>query len=155
MEPIKQYEEISLPKLNKSQKASINIATNIEKPDELVIIAFKGFNKKTLDLLGDKEKLRNNVIQNIDESLKDINIKDDTSGFVEYIKNLDSFNFIKNVDIDSIVTEYCLSEYCQFRFLPGSKKEVKRVVLPKGDYSQEKFYKELSIETMGIKELKI
>ena len=29
MNPIKQYDEIALPKLNKSQKASINIATNI------------------------------------------------------------------------------------------------------------------------------
>ena len=227
MEPIKQYEEICLPKLNKSQKVSINIATNIvssysgeefeqfilewlkycckkidkgsvlgriggtgdygidiyeknkdkvmyyqckrysrqltapqtreiivkvlwhafkskiEKPDELVIIAFKGLNKTSLDLLGNKEKLRNSVINNIDESLKDINVKDDTSGFVEYIKNLDSFNFIKSMDIDSIVKGYCLSEYCQFRFLTGSKVDIKRVVLPKGDYSQEKFCKEL------------
>ena len=151
MEPIKQYEEISLPKLNKSQKASINIATNIvagysgeefeqfilewlkycrkkidkssvlgrvggtgdygidiyektndkvtyyqckryskqltepqtreiivkvlwhafnqriEKPNELAIIAFKGFNKKTLTLLGDKVKLKEIVIENIDK----------------------------------------------------------------------------------------
>lgn len=227
MEPIKQYEKISLPKLNKSQKASINIATNIvssypgeefeqfilewlkycckkidkgsvlgrvggtgdygidiyeknrdkvsyyqckrysrqltepqtreiivkilwhsfksriEKPDELVIIAFKGFNQKTLVLLGDKDKLKDSVINNINESLKDLNIKDDTTDFVEYIKNLDSFDFIRSIDIDSIVKEYCLSEYCQFRFLSGSKIEVKRVVLPKGDYSQEKFCKEL------------
>lgn len=227
MEPIKQYEEISLPKLNKSQKASINIATNIvsgysgeefeqftlewlkycckkidrgsvlgriggtgdygidiyekndnkvsyyqckryskqltepqtreiivkvlwhafkqriEKPDELIIIAFKGFNKRTLTLLGDKAMLKECVIENIDESLKAINIIDDTSGFTEYISNLKSFDFIKSIDIDSIVKEYCLSEYCQFRFLSGTKTEVKRVVLPKGDYSQEKFCKEL------------
>ena len=147
MTDIKQYNEISLPKLNKSQKASINIATNIvsgysgeefeqfilewlkycrkkidkgsvlgriggtgdygidiyernadkvtyyqckryskqltepqtreiivkvlwhafnqriEKPNKLVIIAFKGFNKKALTLLGDKVKLKESVIQ--------------------------------------------------------------------------------------------
>ena len=28
MDPIKQYDDISFPKLNKNQKASINIATN-------------------------------------------------------------------------------------------------------------------------------
>lgn len=227
MEPIKQYTEISLPKLNKSQKASINIATNIvsgysgeefeqfilewlkycckkidkgsvlgriggtgdygidiyektngkvsyyqckryskqltepqtreiivkilwhsfksriEKPNELVIIAFKGINKKTLDLLGDKEKLKDSVIKNIDKCLKDMNIQDDKLGFTEYIKKINSFDFIKNIDINSIVTEYCLSEYCQFRFLPSSKISIKRAVLPKGDYSQEKFCKEL------------
>lgn len=227
MNPIKQYDEIALPKLNKSQKASINIATNIvsnylgeefeqfilewlkycrkkidkgsvlgriggtgdygidiyernadkvtyyqckryskqltepqtreiivkvlwhafnqriEKPNKLVIIAFKGFNKKALTLLGDKVKLKESVIQNIDASLEDINVKDDSAVFVEYIKNLSSFDFITRIDIDTIVTEYCLSEYCQFRFLSGTKVEVKRVVLPKGEYTQEKFCKEL------------
>lgn len=236
MNPIKQYDEIALPKLNKSQKASINIATNIvsnypgeefeqfilewlkycrkkidkgsvlgriggtgdygidiyernadkvtyyqckryskqltepqtreiivkvlwhafnqriEKPNKLVIIAFKGFNKKALTLLGDKVKLKESVIQNIDASLEDINVKDDSAVFVEYIKNLSSFNFITSIDIDTIVTEYCLSEYCQFRFLSGMKVEVKRVVLPKGDYTQEKFCKELMNITTTKKE---
>lgn len=170
MEAIKQFEHINLPKLNKSQKTSINIATNIvsgysgeefeqfvlewlkycrkkiekgsvlgriggtndygidiyekngdevyyyqckryskqltepqtreiivkvlwhafklriEKPNELEIIAFKGFNKKTLSLFGNKLKLKDNVIENINESLKDINIKEDTTEFVEYVK---------------------------------------------------------------------
>lgn len=36
-----------------------------------------------------------------------------------------------------------MSEYSQFRFFTNTKIEIKRVVLPKGDYSQEKFYKQL------------
>lgn len=236
MKPIKQYNEIALPKLNKSQKASIYIATNIvsnypgeefeqfilewlkycskkidkssvlgriggtgdygidiyektndkvtyyqckryskqltepqtreiivkvlwyafnqriEMPNQLVIIAFKGFNQKTLTLLGDKVKLKESVIQNVDESLKDINVNDNSAAFVEYINNLDSFDFITVIDIDTIVTEYCLSEYCQFRFLSGAKIEVNRVVLPKGEYSQEKFCKELMNITTTKKE---
>ena len=87
--------------------------------------------------------MKESVIQNIDASLEDINVKDDSAVFVEYIKNLSSFDFITSIDIDTIVTEYCLSEYCQFRFLSGTKVEVKRVVLPKGEYTQEKFCKEL------------
>ncbi len=236
MKPIKQYNEIALPKLDKNQKASINIATNIvsnysgeefeqfilewlkycckkidngsvlgriggtgdygidiyektndivtyyqckryskpltepqtreiivkvlwhafnqriEKPNKLVIIAFKGFNKKTLTLLGNRVKLKESVIQNADETLKDINVNDNSAFFIEYINNLDSFDFITTIDIDTIVAEYCLSKYCQFRFLSGAKVEVERVILPKGEYSKEKFCKELMNITTTKKE---
>lgn len=236
MDPIKQYDDISFPKLKKNQKALINIATNtvsgysgeefeqfilewlkycckkidkgsvlgriggtgdygidiyeknsnkvsyyqckrysksltepqtreiivkvlwhaykknIEMPDELVIISFNGFNKKTLALLGNKMELKKNVIENIDVTLKAMGIEDDSSDFAEYVSELDSFDFIRNIDVDTIVKEYCLSEYCQFRFLSGAKIEIKKAVLPTGDYSQEKFCRELTNITKTKKE---
>ena len=101
----------------------------LDFPDQLFIIAYKGINKKAITLLNDTDALTAAVSEKLKESLSANKIsytKIEYSEFAEYIK-VKNIDFVKKIDLDEIVKDYCLSEYCTFRFLPMSKVKIARV----------------------------
>lgn len=120
--------------------------SDIEKPEKLYIIAFKGVNGKVLPLLAKnhENELKKCVIKGTTKGLLNLKISDDPKPFILYLKKIKDFGFVKKIDLDDIVTEYCVSPYKGLRFITTSSSEIKRKLVKEENYEENAFYKQLS-----------
>lgn len=120
--------------------------SDIEKPEKLYVIAFSGVNSVVLPLLA-KDKmvtLKDSIITGAPKALSNLKISDDTEPFISYLKKMTDYSFVKKIDLDDIVKEYCLSEYKMFRFITTSSSHIKRKEVQMRNYEENIFYKQLS-----------
>lgn len=120
--------------------------SDIEKPEKLYVIAFKGVNGKVLPLLAKnhENELKKYVIKGTTKALLNLKISDDPKPFILYLKKITDFGFVKKIDLDDIVTEYCVSPYKGLRFITTSSSEIKRKLVKEENYEENSFYKQLS-----------
>lgn len=121
--------------------------SEIVKPDNLFIIAYKGVNKKVLDLMSYVEgdnKLKNYLIENLRSSLGRLNVTESSDGFKQYLQELSDYKFIKKIDLDEIVKEYCQGPYALFRFITTRASRIGRVEIQKRNYDEDPFVIQLN-----------
>ena len=118
---------------------------DIAAPNNLFIIAFKGINQKALSLLSREKtaELKLHLINSMTEALKRLNINEDNAVFKKYLTTISDYGFIKKIDLDEIVKDYCLSEYVSFRFVSSNPSRLQRILVSKGEYQDEPFYKQM------------
>ncbi len=117
---------------------------HIDSPSELYIIAFKGINNAAASGLSNKQKLKESLLKNYEDDLKSINITEDCSGLYDYVNDLNDFTFIKKIDLDDIVKEYCMSDYAVFRFVSTRDVNLKRILVPQRVYDSDPFILQLN-----------
>ena len=117
---------------------------HIDSPYELYIIAFKGINGPAARGFSDKHKLKESLLKNCYSDLKSIDIIDDYTGFYEYLDALNDLNFIKKIDLDDIVKEYCMSDYAVFRFVTTKDIRLNRIQAPQRVYDADPFILQLN-----------
>lgn len=147
--PIKQFRQIIIKVLWHAFKQ------HIDYPSELFIIAFKGINGAAAKGLSDKQKLKEALLKKYEDDLNSINITEDYSEFYDYLNDINDFSFIKKIDLDDIVKEYCKSDYAVFRFISTRDVNLKRVLVPQRVYDSDPFiinaiddYNNKQIETL-------
>lgn len=120
--------------------------SDIEKPEKLYIIAFKGVNGQVLPLLAKNQMatLKDSIITGAPKALSDLKFSDDAEPFISYLKKITDYSFVEKIDLDDIVKEYCLSEYKMFRFITTSPSHITRKEIQKGNYEENIFYKQLA-----------
>lgn len=122
-----------------------SFTSEIVKPNNLYIIAFKGVNGKVAPLLGvDKEQeLKQHLIKDAKNALNRLKIQKDSKEFIQYLNKISDYGFIQKIDLDEIVKEYCTSAYGVFRFVSSSPSKIQRQLIQKKDYEEEAFYKQI------------
>lgn len=131
-----------------------SFTSKIARPNNLYIIAFKGVNGKVAPLLGvDKEQdLKQHLIEDAKNALKRLRIQEDSIGFAQYLNEINDYRFIHKIALDDIIKEYCMSPYVLFRFISSSPSRIQRQYIPKEDYEEKAFYKQIkSIATHNKK----
>lgn len=117
---------------------------HIDYPAELFIIAFKGINGAAAKGLSDKQKLKEALLKKYEDDLNSINITEDYSEFYDYLNGINDFGFIKKIDLDDIVKEYCKSDYAVFRFISTRDVNLKRILVPQRVYDSDPFILQLN-----------
>lgn len=117
---------------------------HIDYPSELFIIAFKGINGVAAKGLSDKQKLKEALLKKYEDDLNNINITEDYSEFYDYLNDINDFSFIKKIDLDDIVKEYCKSDYAVFRFISTRDVNLKRILVPQRVYDSDPFILQLN-----------
>ena len=117
---------------------------HIDYPSELFIIAFKGINGAAAKGLSDKQKLKEALLKKYEDDLNSINITEDYSEFYDYLNDINDFSFIKKIDLDDIVKEYCKSDYAVFRFISTRDVNLKRILVPQRVYDSDPFILQLN-----------
>lgn len=117
---------------------------HIDSPSNLYIIVFKGINYLASSGLSDKQKLKESLLKNYKTDLASIDIIDDNSGFYEYLDAINDLTFIKKIDLDDIVKEYCMSDYAVFRFVTTKDVHLDRIKVPQRTYDADPFIVQLN-----------